>query len=447
MFYFHYEWDLFLSEVFMNRFLCALLISSSILYGCAENSAGVCANGDMGVEICSDDHSNCHEVFRWGTTDIDTADGITSDAEGNIYIVGLTGGELGGSFNAGSGDCYLTKMDKNKKILWSQQWGTVHKDTGRVVATDVSGNIYVAGTIEENDSVDYYNLFLTKLDKSGNILWTQNLGTDKSDWPVGIIPQSNGDVILTGTTRGSLDGVTLNPEGIFHAFMARYSSTGSFISVSQIPHPDGYEIENILIDSVGNLFAYGHIEIVAYEIREPYLSRFDSDHNLLWTKRWGTDSWDSVSKIVLDSQGNIYVIGGIEEVEENIGYSIDSDVYLFKMDSAGNVLWTKRWGTIAQDLGESILLDSNGFIYVQGVTRGSIDGVTPPREYDVFLSKLNDAGDLIWTRQFGTTSDDVSSGVVWDSEGNIVIGGYTLGYFKCPSPTLHDPYIIVANIN
>ena len=70
---------------------------------------------------------------------------LATDTNGNIYITGTTGGELDGNTNAGHADLFLVKYDNTGSRQWARQHGTHTTDEAYGVATDASGNVYVAG--------------------------------------------------------------------------------------------------------------------------------------------------------------------------------------------------------------------------------------------------------------------------------------------------------------
>ena len=80
---------------------------------------------------------------------------------------------------------------------------------------------------------------------------------------------------------------------------------------------------------------------------------------------------------------------------DNITNSGEEDIFVVKYDSSGNRQWTKQYGTSAQDIANALALDSSGNIYVTGQTTGNMDGNTKgDASYsDIFLIKLNSSGE------------------------------------------------------
>jgi hypothetical protein len=146
---------------------------------------------------------------RLGTANDDYGYGVATDASGNIYVTGYTGGGLDGNTNAGGWDIFLTKYDTNGNKIWTKQLGTASGDVGYGVATDASGNIYLTGRtdgdLDGNTEIGYGDIFLTKYDTDGNKIWTRELGTLGYDTGWGIATDSSGNIYVTGWTNSSLD--------------------------------------------------------------------------------------------------------------------------------------------------------------------------------------------------------------------------------------------------
>jgi len=142
-----------------------------------------------------------------------------------------------------------------------------------------------------------------------------------------------------------------------------------------------------------------------------------------WTKQFGTSSYDFGSGVAIDSAGNAYVTGYTDgSLDGNLSAG-NSDIFLTKYNSIGEKLWTKQWGTSSNDYGNGVAIDSAGNVYVTGKTYGSLDGNTNLGGYDIFLTKYNSSGDKQWTKQWGTNSGDEGKSVAIDKDGNVFITG------------------------
>ncbi|MBN2724369.1 MAG: SBBP repeat-containing protein, partial [Deltaproteobacteria bacterium] len=162
---------------------------------------------------------------------------------------------------------------------------------------------------------------------------------------------------------------------------------------------------------------------------DAFLTKFDSSGNKVWTKQWGTSSYDYAYSVAVDSSGNLYVAGSTEGSLDGNTSAGSSDAFLTKFDSSENKVWTKQWGTSSGDFANSVAVDPSGNLYVAGFTAGSLDGNTSASGGDAFLTKFDSSGNKVWTKQWGTSSGDGANSVAMDNNGNIIIAGYTESSF------------------
>jgi hypothetical protein len=87
----------------------------------------------------------------------------------------------------------------------------------------------------------------------------------------------------------------------------------------------------------------------------------------------------------------------------------------------------KLLGTVSDDRGWGVAVDTAGNVYVTGYTSGSLDGNTNIGGTDMFLVKYNSTGTKQWTRQLGTASSDRGFGIAVDARGNVYVTGQTSG--------------------
>ena len=112
------------------------------------------------------------------------------------------------------------------------------------------------------------------------------------------------------------------------------------------------------------------------------------------------------------------------------------DAFIGKYDPAGNLQWTVQLGTAANDYAYGVAVDSRGNALVVGATQGSLGGANAGG-YDAFLSKYDAAGNLKWTRQFGTSGNDFANGISTDGFGNFYVTGNSPGFLGDPN----DPWL------
>ncbi|SVC97343.1 uncharacterized protein METZ01_LOCUS350197, partial [marine metagenome] len=260
---------------------------------------------------------------------------------------------------------------------WTMQLGTSSAEEGRGVAKDSSNNIYVTGgtygSLDNNTSSGGQDIFLVKYNSDAEKQWTQQLGSSSNDTGRGVAVDSSNNIYVTGVTAGSLDGNThLGEQDIF-------------------------------------------------------LVKYDDNGTKLWSTQYGTSASDIAHGVAVYSS-SIYVTGETRGGLDNNTNSGDKDIFLVKFNAAsGARQWTQQLGTAAEDVGYGVAVDSSGYIFVTGSTGASLDSQTYSGNSDIFLVKYNASGVKQWTKQLGTTSQDVAYGVTVETRGHIYVTGFTKG--------------------
>ncbi|MCB9252883.1 MAG: SBBP repeat-containing protein [Flavobacteriales bacterium] len=155
---------------------------------------------------------------------------------------------------------------------------------------------------------------------------------------------------------------------------------------------------------------------------------------------FGADSSDVCKAVVNDKTGNIYSVGFFEgKVDFDPGkgtHFLNSnglkDGYLLKLDKNNNLVWVRQIGGVGNDLSIDLVLDPSGNVYVTGAISDSVDfstgtgnvWVNTKGKMDVFISKYDSLGNLIWAGSEGSIEDDLANGIAYNNNGSILITGY-----------------------
>jgi hypothetical protein len=347
---------------------------------------------------------------QFGSYDDDASKGIAADKNGNIYLTGETYGDLAGK-NAGyNTDIWIAKYDSTGKQVWAKQFGSSDYDYLNGIAIDKDGNVYLTGEtygdLAGKISGGYgYDAWVAKYDSTGKQVWAKQFGTSAWDESNGIATDISGNVYLTGSTSGDLAGTNAGGQD---PWLAKYDSTGKQLWTKQFGS-SSYDYSNgIATDSSGNVYLTGSFGTTKY----------DSSGEQLWNKQ----SYDYDSKITTDNSGNLYKA---KASWGNYGYD-EQNIEITKYDSDGNKLWSKTFGSYSADYPNGIATDSAGNVYLTGKTDGNIES-TNAGSWDAWVAKYDSSGNQLWTKQFGTSYYESSEGIAIDSSGNIYFTGKTYG--------------------
>lgn len=142
-----------------------------------------------------------------------------------------------------------------------------------------------------------------------------------------------------------------------------------------------------------------------------------------------TTGTTTAANTMVDSSGNIYVIGN---ATGNFGSQLNQgtqDAYLTKYDSAGNVVWQKLLGSAGSANGYGLALDPSGGVVVTGSSTADLTTTSVANgNTDSFVARYDAQGNQTWIKQIQTLADNQANTVSVDASGNIYIGGSVSGY-------------------
>jgi hypothetical protein len=354
-----------------------------------------------------------------------------------------------------------------QSAVWvcASQAGGYSDDEGRSIATDSSGNSYVTGYFAGTASFGNitfissgdFDVFVAKLDSSGNWLWAQKAGSISGDCGYGIAIDSSGNIYVTGifSYNASFGSTTLTSSGWYDIFVAKLDSDGNWLWAKTAGGTGNDYCYSIVIDSTGNSYvtgyfrgtaSFGDTTLTSSGEDNIFVAKLDSDGNWLWAKQ---ASGDLSQSIAIDSSGNSYVTGyfagtasfGNITLTSNT-YPYKYDIFVAKLDSNGNWLWARQAGGADYDKSRSIAIDSSGNSYVTGCFRGNAAFgniyLTSNGNNDIFVAKLDSSGNWLWAKKVGANSDDCGYSIAVDSSGNSYVTGYFQGTVSFGSTTLNS---------
>jgi uncharacterized delta-60 repeat protein len=344
------------------------------------------------------------EFSTFGGSYITIGQNIKLDNSGNIYITGSVRENEGEDL-----DAFLAKFDSEGNNLWYFIWGGAYDDSGSGIAFDSSGDVYMGGsTASFGPDVPNANWFLAKFDSSGNQIWNYSWGTVEGEWGGSIAVDSSDYIYFIGSTWGhggpsaNVGLIKFNSAGIIE--WARYWGIGGYDSP-----------RDLIIDSSDFIYIIAGSDNRGFGGRDTALICYDSDGTLLWDTAWGSTGYDDPRSLKLDSAGNIYI--AIQTDSYGAG---NYDLMLVKYDNAHTLLWNYSWGGIDSDIPNAMVLDSSDNLYVIGNTDSFGSGNS-----DIFIIYYNSTGSDKWVKTWGESGIDVGYEITIDSSNNTYITGNT----------------------
>lgn len=431
-------------------------------------SFGAILNGDYATAITTDALGNAYSTGRFfNTVDFDPGPGVFN----------LTGT----GFN--DEDAFILKLDNDGNFVWARALvGSSNCETD-VNTIDAAGNIYTAGLFSGTIDFDpgsgvfeltregtFSNTFVSKLDTDGNFEWAIHFANSFGQRIAGMVTDAAQNVYVLGHFRGTVDfetgpGVTdLAAVGEYDAFLAKLDVNGNLVWIKQI---SGTEYEfggSVSMDALGNIYISGVFQgtpdfdpgadtfnLTSAGERDPFIAKLDSDGDFVWARSIGSANDELGWTVKADASGNIYASGiyeGTLDVDPgpatfNLTTSGGRDSYILRLDSNGDFVWGKTFGSATFDDGVYGLdIDATG-IYTTGTFQGTADLDPGPGVYNIaapdgaaFIVKLDLNGNFVFAVSFRSTTS-LTRDLVVDAAGNM----YSIARFNPPVDVDPNPCV------
>lgn len=435
--YFGGEWDEFTGDVHTAEdktvYLCGDARSSFYIATTGAHqdtlSLGAGSGGADGMIAKFNNHGTLLWATYYGGESDDGCNGITTDPENNVYVLGFSGGTSGSSASAAAiatpgahqdmpaaaTDVFIVKLDENGVRQWGTYYGGQRADRGTGITLDADKNIYIIGSTASDTGIatsgahksvhtDQYqeDVFLAKFNTNGNLLWGTYYGDER--------------------LRDIGSGVAID------TFRSSVYITGHTFNNKSIATPGAYQ--SILGGA-----------------SDAFLARFDQDGKLQWGTFYGGDRDDVGINVDVDGDGNIYMVGTTQsnnkiaspnawQTSFQTHYSsLNSDIFITKFTPEGKRQWGTYYGTFHLESAFDIAVSNCDEVYILGMLgivpgASSVSGLVTPDGYDtvvstgnLLLARFNREGKLQWGSYYGYDDGIYTANMSVDQYGNVLLGG------------------------
>lgn len=356
---------------------------------------------------------------------------------------------------------YQDPSNYSQNIIETASAGGTGNDGGTSLATDASGNVYVAGTYSDTANFELtgktsegsLDIFVAKYNKNGALQWVQSAGGIEKDSVQSIAVDGSGNVYITGFYKGAatFNGNTIYATGDNDIFIAKYNTSGVFQWARTAGGQDSDAGAGVAVDAGNNVYvvgfysntaAFGAISKTSLGSKDIFLAKYNSSGIPQWVESPGGTNDDFGSAIAIDNSGNIYITGsfrggiqfGTITQAANATYY---DVFVAKYDPVATTwLWANSDLVGSNnEYSQSIAVDGSNNVYVTGNFLSSVSFASTSRSSkgsaDMFIIKHNSLGAAQWLQTGGGTGFDSGQDIFIDNSGNV----YITGFFANPSAT------------
>lgn len=388
--------------------------------------------------------------------------------------------------------CYVlllfvsASLGQAQNLSWAKRFGGIGTEQGNAVAVDASGNVYSAGSFSGTADFDpgaatlnltsagITDIYITKLNASGNLVWAKRIGGTNEDVAYSIAVDASGNVYTTGYFQGTVDfdpgaGTTnlISGTAVNNAFVSKLDATGNFVWAKVfVSTASEVKSNGIAVDASGNVYTTGSFSglttfpaggtsLTLTGGTDAFVCKLSSAGVISWVKKMAGTLNESGNALALDASGNVCITGTFTGVPDfdpgagtaTLGSAGSDDVFICKLDASGNYVMAVKMGGTGSDVAKAIDTDAAGNIYTTGFFSGTADFDPGASTYnltatasDVFTSKLDASGNFVWAVKQGGASNDRGYGISVDASSNVYTTGFFLGTVD------FDPGAAVSNL-
>lgn len=396
---------------------------------------------------------NAQPSIQWqksfGGSQSDGAFSICQTNDGGYVVTGYT--ESNDSDIAvfhGNQDYWILKLNNTGSIEWQKSLGGTDKDFSFSIQQTSDGGYIVAGQSISDDidisgnhgQEDYW---IVKLNSSGNIQWQKSLGGSNNDYAYSIIQTMSGGYIVAGTTKSTDGDISFHHGTIaiqYDYWVVNLDSAGTILWEKTLGGGSNDLAECVIQTTDSGFVIAGRSSSNDGEVTnhhgttqysDLWIVKLNNSGNLQWQKSLGGSLNDGAYSIQQTLDGG-FIAGGTStssdgDVTLHYGSFVGNDIWIVKTDSVGNLTWEKTLGGTGTDWLHYIQQTNDGEYILAGYT-GSDDGDLMGLrgrgiDYDFWIVKLSNIGNMQWQKVMGGTKDDIARCVKQTNDNGFIVSG------------------------
>ncbi len=307
---------------------------------------------------------------QFGTPRRDDATAVAVDPAGNLFVAGETSGSMDGSMDTNQVDGFVRKYDPAGTVIWTRQFGTGEEETVHGAAADADGNVYVVGLTygplsgANRGSSDAY---VRKYSPDGDHLWTRQFGTSMPDGAYDVAIGTGGTVIIVGSTSGTMSGPSA---GSYDAYVRGYTPAGNLTLQRQFGTSGLDGARGVTVNQDGSIIVVGSttgdlVPGASTGADDTFIRKYTAAGTHSWTRQFGTGRITFALAVAVDQDGGLYLAGSTFGALVGTELPVLTAAYVRAYSADGAVSWTRQFGSSGVASGADVAVHG-GSVYVTG---------------------------------------------------------------------------------
>jgi hypothetical protein len=323
-------------------------------------------------------------------------------------------------------------------IEWQKTYGGSINDRAKSIIQTRDGGYAIAGNSDSNDfdltsNYGTNDFWIIKINNTGDIQWKKTLGGSGNDNLAQIIETPEGGFLCIGFTDSS-DGDITNAQGMTDLWVSKLDFAGNVIWKKNYGGSYMDWGNSICLCNDGNYIVAGTVGSPDKDVSDYkgsvdfWVIKIDIGGNIIWKKIFGGTGPDYLTHIIKTSDGGYAMTGYSSSTNEDFLYNRGGqDIWLVKINSEGTLQWTNSFGGSLDDISRSLLEDRQGNFVIVGESYSfDLDASENHNGYwtrDYIAIKTNNLGQKIWSRCYGGNSEEYARNIAQTTDGEYVLIG------------------------
>ena len=305
-------------------------------------------------------------IYTFGGFNADYGNQIIEDINGGYVFIGTTQ-----SFGSGLSNIFVSKISENGIEEWSHTYGGSELENGNSIYQVDDGYIIAGST--ESFGEGQKDVYVLKINNQGITEWTKTFGTNKNEYATSIISSSEGGYYILANNEQE------DMENIYDISVLKINLNGE-LEWEEVLGGIGNDVGNSIIDTEDGILVSGNTTSYGSGLSDAYFVKLNYSGGIIWENTFGSTLIEKVSSSIKLINGSFIFIGSQESNLSNQGY----DIWLGKINTIGELEWSKNYGQNNAEHGYGINLALDGGFIVTGDWNG-----------DIFLLKTDRAGSIV----------------------------------------------------